>query len=180
MYYERSATCNVEVEYSLLSGDTVYLMDGCQYSGYNDYLYPAVVGPATFQDSAPPVPKIDGEDLPKTISLIADDSSSGTAVVTFTAGAADDCDTSPVVTTNYASGHAFPVGTTTVEVTATDNQNNNSTDYLTIIVEPYPTETPTKSPSVSIVVNFITPLSIFCCVHLSDGTPSHRLGSNIM
>ena len=111
-------------------------MDGCTYLSSGN-LYPAVVGPATFQDSAPPVPKIDSEDLPKTISLIADDSSSGTAVVTFTASATDDCDTSPVVTTNYTSGHAFPVGTTTVEVTATDNQNNTSTDYLTIIVEPW-------------------------------------------
>ena len=122
----------MEVAYTLLSGDSVELEEACSA------LYPAVVGPFTLQDSAPPVPKINGDDLPKTISLIADDdSSSGTAVVTFTAGATDDCDASPVVTTNYPSGYAFPVGTTIVEVTATDNQDNVSTEYLTIIVEPW-------------------------------------------
>ena len=80
---------------------------------------------------------------------MADSTESTSAVVTFTASATDDCDASPSVTTNYASGSSFPLGDTQVTVTATDNQNNDGTNTLTVRVISPPTTSPTQSPSSS-------------------------------
>ena len=145
VYFERSATCDIEITYSLLEGDTVYLEDGCVernvvIDGQYYTLYPAVIGPATFQDRSPPLPKIDGDDLPKTMTVVVDGPSSTTAVVDFVASAKDDCDRNPSAEADPPSGHAFPAGTTEVTVTATDNVNNQRVGTLTIVVEPWTNE----------------------------------------
>jgi hypothetical protein len=49
------------------------------------------------------------------------------AVATFDATATDECDEAPVVVCTPASGSLFPLGTTTVECTATDASGNSST-----------------------------------------------------
>jgi hypothetical protein len=61
--------------------------------------------------------------------------SSGT-YVSFSATATDDKDPWPTVTVNPKSGSLFPVGTTTVTVTAKDWKNNTSTKTFNVTVSP--------------------------------------------
>lgn len=57
------------------------------------------------------------------------------ANVSFTLpGATDNCTVSPSVNSDYASGSYFPVGTTTVTVTATDDCGNTSQCTFTVTV----------------------------------------------
>jgi hypothetical protein len=48
--------------------------------------------------------------------------------------ATDNCAASPIITTSKASGSVFPVGLTTVNVTATDAANNQATCSFTVTV----------------------------------------------
>jgi len=48
--------------------------------------------------------------------------------------ATDNCTVSPIITTSLASGSVFPVGVTTVNVTATDAANNQATCSFTVTV----------------------------------------------
>jgi hypothetical protein len=48
--------------------------------------------------------------------------------------ASDNCSASPTITTSQASGSIFPVGTTTVNVTAKDAANNQSSCSFTVTV----------------------------------------------
>ncbi len=48
--------------------------------------------------------------------------------------ATDNCTASPIITTSQASGTVFPVGLTTVNVTATDAANNQATCSFTVTV----------------------------------------------
>jgi len=73
-----------------------------------------------------------------TVSCPADISvctSSNSAIVTFTLPtAADSCDPSPSVTADPASGSEFPVGTSTVTVTARDASGNPATCTFNVVV----------------------------------------------
>jgi len=146
VYYEYPVTCNQQVSYTLLSGNTVVLQEACST------LYPATVT-RIIRDSSPPVPKINvngqNRNLPYTITVMADSTESTSAVVTFTVSATDDCDASPSVTTNYASGSSFPLGDTQITVTATDNESNVGTNTLTVRVISPPTTSPTPGPTQS-------------------------------
>lgn len=55
-------------------------------------------------------------------------------MITFTASATDNCDANPTVTADPPSGSIFPVGTTTVEVTATDASGNTATGNFSVTV----------------------------------------------
>ena len=55
-------------------------------------------------------------------------------IVNFTVSATDNCDANPTVTAVPASGSTFPVGTTTVNVTATDASGNTATGSFTVTV----------------------------------------------
>ena len=123
------------------------MKDGCTFANTGSALYNAVIGPAIFQDSLAPVPKVNGNVLDQTITVIADGPSTPSAVVTFEATATDNCDASPNVVTSHLSGFAFPIGTTMVVVTATDNMNNSGQGFLTIVVQPWPSSQPSTVPS---------------------------------
>jgi hypothetical protein len=56
------------------------------------------------------------------------------AAVSFTVGAKDNADPSPTVTTDPVSGSTFPVGTTTVHVTATDASGNSASASFDVTV----------------------------------------------
>ena len=56
------------------------------------------------------------------------------AVVTFTPTATDIVDPNPTVTTSPASGSTFPLGATTVTITATDAAGNTATMTFTVTV----------------------------------------------
>ncbi|MBI3949178.1 MAG: HYR domain-containing protein [Acidobacteria bacterium] len=59
------------------------------------------------------------------------------AVVTFSATATDVCDSTPTVTCTPASGSTFPIGTTTVTCTATDDSGNSASCTFTVTVNPF-------------------------------------------
>eukprot|EP00804_Cyclotella_cryptica_P005735 CCRYP_000074-RA/>CCRYP_000074-RA protein AED:0.47 eAED:0.32 QI:0/0/0/1/1/1/2/0/302 len=138
VYYDRSSTCNVQVKYTLLKGNTVVLEDGCSTP-----LYPAAIGPITFLDTSPPVPKIDGYTLPYTVTVMTANFFSTSTTVNFVATAVDDCDQNPTVTLSHNSGSTFPLGSTVVTVSAKDNQNNLSVGSFTVTVvsAPMPSQT---------------------------------------
>jgi len=54
--------------------------------------------------------------------------------VTFAVTATDNCDPAPTVVTSPSSGSLFPVGTTTVNCSATDTSGNTSTCSFTVTV----------------------------------------------
>ncbi len=57
-----------------------------------------------------------------------------TAVATWTAPTATDNCTTPTLSSNYASGFAFPIGTTAVVYTAKDAKNNTSECRFNVVV----------------------------------------------
>ena len=133
--YERQAQCNVNIKFTLLAGNTAVLEDGCSSHDFGA-LYPAVIGPTIFTDSANPVPKVDGNTLPYTLEVEAASLDATNATVSYTISAGDDCDASPTVVVHQglASGSVFPVGDTAVTIRATDNQNNIGDGILTVRV----------------------------------------------
>jgi HYR domain len=70
--------------------------------------------------------------LPSSFSV--DTENPGGRTVTYSATATDNVDPSPDVSCSPASGSNFPIGTTTVNCTAKDNSNNQSSGSFTITV----------------------------------------------
>jgi hypothetical protein len=68
-------------------------------------------------------------------NVIAEATGPGGAAVTYTATATDLVDGSRPVTCDHASGSTFPLGTTTVQCTATDTHNNTAHKSFTVIVK---------------------------------------------
>jgi hypothetical protein len=81
----------------------------------------------TIRDTTPPVLT-----LPANITREA--TSPGGAVISYTATATDLVDGSRPVTCDHASGSTFPLGTTTVQCTATDTHNNTAHGSFTVLV----------------------------------------------
>ena len=140
VYFDYSTSCDRAVQYTLLAGNTCVLTDGC---GGN--LYPAKSGWFSASDSTPPIPQVNGNALPYTITVTADNVGDTSAVVPFTPGAVDDCDMNPSFTVSHPSGSSFPVGSTDVTVTATDDKGKTATGTLTVTVIAR-TASPTNSP----------------------------------
>ncbi|MGB1636044.1 MAG: HYR domain-containing protein, partial [Flavobacteriales bacterium] len=113
------------------SGDTFAL-------GTTTVTYTATDATGNIQTSSFTVTVVDNE--APTITAMADipqnvDAGNCTAVVTWVAPtAADNCTTISSFTSNYNSGHAFPVGTTTVTYTATDAANNTTTESFDVVI----------------------------------------------
>lgn len=81
----------------------------------------------TVQDTTPP-----SLNLPSNITTTASGNSS--KVVTYTASATDLVDGTVAVSCSQASGSSFPVGTTTVNCSATDSHNNTANGSFTVTV----------------------------------------------
>lgn len=81
----------------------------------------------TASDTTPPVLA-----LPSPITAEATGPSG--AAVTFSVSATDNVDTSVTVTCSPSSGSAFPLGTTTVNCSATDSSHNTATGSFTVTV----------------------------------------------
>ncbi len=88
--------------------------------------------------------------VPANIST-ASTSSSG-AVVSFSASATDNFST-PTISFSQASGSTFPVGTTTVTVTATDAAGNTTTGSFTVTVNPIVPVNTISAPVLSVPAN---------------------------
>ena len=83
--------------------------------------------PVTVQDTTAP-----NLTLPGSMTLEATDASG--AVASFSASATDVVDPAPVVDCQPASGETFPLGTTTVDCTATDATGNQSSGSFDVLV----------------------------------------------
>jgi large repetitive protein len=59
----------------------------------------------------------------------------GGAAVGYSISASDNVDPSPSINCDHASGSTFPLGTTTVHCTATDNSNNSAQASFTVTVQ---------------------------------------------
>ena len=81
VYFERSSTCNVPVRFTLLVGNTCYLEDS-----WSGNLYVAVIPTFTATDTSAPIPKIDGNTLPYSIVVTADNVYDSSKIVTFGRG----------------------------------------------------------------------------------------------
>jgi hypothetical protein len=68
-------------------------------------------------------------------NITAEATSASGAVVTFTATAVDDVDGPVPVTCTPASGSTFPLGTTTVQCSASDSHNNTAHGSFTVTVQ---------------------------------------------
>jgi N-acetylneuraminic acid mutarotase len=64
--------------------------------------------------------------------------SSAGAVVNYSVSVTDDCDPNPMVTVSQLSGISFPIGTTTVMVTARDTSGNTTMGNFNVNVIDYP------------------------------------------
>jgi len=82
----------------------------------------------TVVDTTPPT-----LNLPATIT--AEATSAAGAAVTYSATATDLVDGSVTVTCDHASGSTFPLGSTTVQCSATDAHNNTAHGSFTVIVQ---------------------------------------------
>lgn len=91
--------------------------------------------------------------LPASIGPIEGNTLGG-ATVTYTASASDLVDGNVGATCDNASGSVFPVGTTTVNCSATDAHNNKATGSFTVTVKD--TTSPTISDVPANVVTFAT------------------------
>jgi hypothetical protein len=69
-------------------------------------------------------------------NIVVQATSSAGAVVNYTVTARDDTDTNVTVVCNPPSGSTFPIGTTTVTCTATDDAGNMSRCSFTVTVRP--------------------------------------------
>jgi hypothetical protein len=79
------------------------------------------------------------------------------AVVTFASSATDNLDPAPVVTASPESGSTFPLGTTTVTVTARDAAGKSSTGTVTVTVRD--TTPPTLTAPADITKEATAPLT---------------------
>eukprot|EP00956_Cyclotella_meneghiniana_P021945 scaffold40689_cov23-Cyclotella_meneghiniana.AAC.1 len=116
----------------------------------NPTLYPAVIPTFTATDSLAPILEIDGNAPPYAIVVTADNVGDSSKSVTFTATAEDDCDSSPIISFSHDSGYDFPIGSTDVIVTATDNSRKSTSGTLTVTVikkTEVPSSMPSDSPS---------------------------------
>jgi uncharacterized repeat protein (TIGR03803 family) len=82
----------------------------------------------TVKDTTPPVIAVPA-------NILAEATSASGAVVTFASSASDIVDGSVAVAASPASGSTFPIGTTSVTLTATDGHNNTSTSTFTVTVK---------------------------------------------
>ena len=83
-------------------------------------------------------------------NIVAEAAGPGGTVVSFTAGATDIVDSAPVLVLSRASGSLFPLGITTVAVTATDASANSSHGSFTVTV--HDTTAPILPPPPNIIV----------------------------
>jgi hypothetical protein len=163
-------SCNVPVSITVNQGNTVIFQEA--YSN----LYPATIQAQTFTDQAAPVITANN------VSVVGDCTG---ATVNYTASVVDDCDAHPSVTYSQASGSFFPVGTTVVTITATDNTGKTSvkTFNVTVIAGDAIAPTLTVPSAITVnaasgqcgaVVNFTTSATDNCSTPTVVNTPANN------
>ena len=148
-------SCNQPISITINQGNTVVFQEACTS------LYPVTIAAQTFTDQAAPV--ITAPNVTVTGNCVG-------ANVNFSVSVVDDCDPNPTVTYSHASGSFFPVGVTTVTVTATDSTGKTSVKTFTVTVVASDTQPPVISalPAPSTIEcpatpNFATPTATDNC-----------------
>jgi hypothetical protein len=142
VWFDFETQCEKDVKYAFLQGTTVVLEDGC-YATNKPQLYLDATITANFQDVTAPVPYLngercdDGDGSTKIIYARAEKRDDTSAVVDFDVSARDDCDPNPSVSTDFSSGNAFPLGDTSVTITATDNKGHEGSCTFIVRVHEY-------------------------------------------
>jgi hypothetical protein len=112
-----------------------------QNVGYNQPPWPSFWIGENPLSSPPPPPRIvtENDTTPPVLNLpddkIVEATSAAGAVVTFSATASDEVSGTVPVALSHASGSVFPLGTTTVQASATDEFGNTATGSFTITVQ---------------------------------------------
>ena len=97
------------------------------------------IGSSESSTASAPATPLPPDTTPPTLTVpsqvdVSATSSAGAVAVTYTVTATDDRDPHPTVTCDPASGSNFPLGTTPVTCTATDNVGNRATGSFTVVV----------------------------------------------
>ncbi len=121
-------SCNQPISITIQQGNSFYFDEEAAN------IFPVTIQAQTFTDRGAPV--ITAPDM--TVA----GGCNGTNV-TFNVNVTDDCDTTPTVTFSRASGSFFPIGTTPVTVTATDDTGKVSTKTFNVTVFVNDTTPPT-------------------------------------
>ncbi len=116
------------------------------------------------------------DDTPPTLTCPANltvnnDPGECSAVVSFSVSASDNCDSEVSVVCTPASGSAFPLGTTTVNCTATDDDGNQASCSFTVTVKD--NEAPAITPAAPTSLwppnhKYVTFTASQCVVAISD------------
>ena len=129
VYYNYVGVCDQPLHYTLLSGNTVVLTEACSA------LYPASIQ-TTFYDTDPPEIYVEGNECVGQIDVTGyTEYGQTTGAAFFTVTTTDDCDAAPDITVSHPTGTVFPLGTTTVTVTSTDDNGRVTTCYFDVTME---------------------------------------------
>ena len=131
-------SCNQPVSITINAGLTAVTTEACTN------LYPVTITGQVFTDQGAPV--ITAPD----VTVVGDCNG---ANVSFAPTAIDDCDKNPVITISHASGSYFPVGVTTVTITATDNTGKTAAHTFNVTVVAGDSIAPTLTVPAPITVN---------------------------
>ncbi|MEW6160311.1 MAG: HYR domain-containing protein, partial [Verrucomicrobiota bacterium] len=139
-------TCNQPISVTINQGNSVIFFEE------TSTLYPKTITGQVFTDQGAPV--ITAPNISVVGNCVG-------ANVNFNVSVVDDCDSNPTVTYSHASGSFFPVGVTTVTVTATDNTGKTSV----------------KTFTVTVIASDTTPPVITCPANLTLGTDPGLCGA---
>lgn len=131
-------TCNQPISIRINQGNSVI------FTEESANIYPVTIAAQTFTDQAGPVITAP--------NLTVAGGCNGTTV-NYSVSVTDDCDPNPTVTYSKASGSFFPVGTTAVTVTATDNTGKTTVKTFNVTVFVNDTTPPVLTVPASFSVN---------------------------
>ena len=141
-------SCNQPISIRINGGNSVI------FTEETAAIYPQTIAAQTFTDQGAPVITANN------VSVVGDCTG---ATVNYAVSVVDDCDASPSITYSKASGSFFPVGTTPVTVTATDNTGKTSVKVFNVVV----------------IVGDSTPPSLTIPASISVNAPVGQCGANV-
>ncbi len=133
-------SCNTPVTITINSGTTVVTTEAC--AG----VYPQTITGQVFTDQGAPVITANN------ITAVGD-CTGANLMFASSISVVDDCDKNPVVTYSQPNGSFFPVGTTVLTITATDNTGKTSVKTINVTVIAGDSIAPTLTVPASFTVN---------------------------
>jgi len=142
VYYDFDTSCTLQVNYRIVMGNNIGLQQACTNLLPVDIVH--------FTDIVPPIPTVNGDICSDSTVVSAETNTceDNTATINFNIAADDSCDASPTIAASPSSGDAFPVGNSSVIVTATNDLGKTASCNFTVSVN-RKTCTPSTSPSLA-------------------------------